>query len=75
MSMVTNAAFPPLSSFSACSSWLPAAKSHLPPLTSEVVVSPLQPRFSSFSSPPFAPSRAAVRAGYAVSRSSAPPGW
>ena len=51
------------SSFSAWSSWLPAAKSHLPPLTSEVVVSPLQPRFSRLRSGPPAASRVAVSAG------------
>ena len=64
MSIVTSATSSrPFSSFSACSSWLPAAKSHFPPLTSEVVVSPLQPRFSRVSSSPAADSRVAVRAG------------
>ena len=53
MSIVTSeTSAPSSSSVSACSSWLPAAKSHLPPLRSDVVVSPLHPRFSTVSSAP-----------------------
>ncbi len=77
MSMVTSATSSPrcFETDSACASWLPASKSHFPPSMSEVVVSPLQPRFSTASSDPSPASRPAVSAGYAVSRSSVPPGW
>ena len=77
MSMVTSRTFPAFSSShaSAWSSWLPSSKVHFPPSRRVPVVSPLHPRFSTVSSGPPRPSRLAVSAGYAVSRSSAPPGW